>query len=94
MRTGVMLSTVEHLLAALRAEGLTDRLLPLPTQGAVEPADLDGSSRALRRRRKLQQWFATGARVSRLDRRLKQNPAYRFARRLVSGGASNPVHHH
>jgi L-ascorbate metabolism protein UlaG (beta-lactamase superfamily) len=84
---------VADLLAALRAEGLSDRLLPLPTQGAVEPPDLDGSSRALRRRRSLQQWFATGARVSRLDRRLKQNPAYRFARRLVSGSAA-PVHHH
>jgi L-ascorbate metabolism protein UlaG (beta-lactamase superfamily) len=85
---------VADLLDALKAEGLSDRLLPLPTQGAVEPADLDGSSRALRRRRNLQQWFATGARVSRLDRRLKQNPAYRFARRLVSGRQAAPVHHH
>jgi L-ascorbate metabolism protein UlaG (beta-lactamase superfamily) len=84
---------VADLLRALRTEGLSDRLLPLPTQGAVEPGDLDGSSRALTRRRRLQQWFATGARVSRLDRRLKQNPAYRFARRLVSRQAA-PVHHH
>ena len=84
---------VADLLTAMRAEGLGDRLLPLPTQGAVEPADIDGSSRALRRRRSLQQWFATGARVSRLDRRLKQNPAYRFARRLVSRQPA-PVHHH
>ena len=85
---------VADLLNELRAAGLSDRLLPLPTQGAVEPTDLDGSSRAMRRRRNLQQWFATGARVSRLDRRLKKNPAYRFARRLVSGSATPAAHHH
>lgn len=85
---------VAELLTALRAAGLGDRLLPLPTQGAVEPTDLDGSSRALRRRRSLQQWFATGASVSRLDRRLKKNPAYRFARRLVSGASTPAAHHH
>ncbi len=85
---------VADLLEALRQEGMNDRLLPLPTQGAVEPSDLDGSARALRRRRTLQQWFATGARASRLDRRLKQIPAYRFARRLMSGAGGAPAHHH
>ena len=85
---------VAELLTELRSVGLGDRLLPLPTQGAVEPMDLDGSSRAVRRRRGLQQWFATGAKVSRLDRRLKKNPAYRFARRLVSGGSTPAAHHH
>jgi L-ascorbate metabolism protein UlaG (beta-lactamase superfamily) len=85
---------VAELLAELRAVGLGDRLLPLPTQGAVEPADLDGSARALRRRRRLQQWFATGATVSRLDRQLKKNPAYRFARRIMSGASKPAAHHH
>ncbi len=85
---------VADLLTELRAAGLADRLLPLPTQSAVEPTDLDGSSRAMRRRRGLQQWFATGAKVSRVDRRLKKNPAYRFARRLVSGASTAAAHHH
>jgi L-ascorbate metabolism protein UlaG (beta-lactamase superfamily) len=85
---------VADLLEALRQADMSDRLLPLPTQGAVEPSDLDGSAKALRRRRTLQQWFATGARASRLDRRLKQIPAYRFARRLMSGAGGPPAHHH
>jgi len=78
---------------ALDRAGLGAHLLPLATLGAVEPSDLDGSARALRRRRSLRRWFTTGASASRLDRRLKQIPVYRFARRLVSGGES-AVHHH
>jgi L-ascorbate metabolism protein UlaG (beta-lactamase superfamily) len=78
---------------ALDRAGLGTHLLPLPTLGAVELSDLDGSPRALRRRRSLRRWFTTGASASRLDRRLKQIPVYRFARRLVAGGES-AVHHH
>jgi len=78
---------------ALDRAGLGAHLLPLATLGAVEPSDLDGSARALRRRRSLRRWFTTGASASRLDRRLKQIPVYRFARRLVAGGES-AVHHH
>jgi L-ascorbate metabolism protein UlaG (beta-lactamase superfamily) len=78
---------------ALDRVGLGTHLLPLATLGAVEPSDLDGSARALRRRRSLRRWFTTGASASRLDRRLKQIPVYRFARRLVAGRES-AVHHH
>jgi L-ascorbate metabolism protein UlaG (beta-lactamase superfamily) len=77
---------------ALATAGLGDRLLPLATLEAVDLRDLDGSPRALRRRRSLRRWFTTGASVSRLDRRLKQIPVYRYARRLVSRDAA--VHHH
>ena len=73
--------------------GLGTHLLPLPTLSAVEPGDLDGSASALRRRRALRRWFAIGARASLLDRRFKQIPVYRYARRLMAGTES-AVHHH
>ena len=78
---------------ALDRAGLGPHLLPLATLSAVEPGDLDGSARAFRRRRALRRWFTIGARASRLDRRLRQIPVYRFARRLVAG-AESAVHHH
>lgn len=79
--------------AVLDRMGLGDRLLPLPTLATVEPDDLDGSVQAANRRRWLRRWFSTGAGVSRLDRRLKQIPVYRYAWRLVAGSAP-AVHHH
>ena len=78
---------------ALDRSGLGSHLLPLATLGAVEPGDLDGSARALRRRRSLRRWFSTGASASRLDRRLKQIPVYRFARRLMTGAEAIGHHH-
>jgi hypothetical protein len=59
----------------------------------VAPGDLDGSARAVWRRRALRRWFTIGARASRLDRRLKQIPAYCVGRRFMAGTAS-AVHHH
>ena len=55
---------VADLLSALRQEGLNDRLLPLPTQGAVEPIGPRRLCHGAAATAGLQQWFATGARVS------------------------------
>ena len=80
--------------AALNQKGLGATLLPLRPLDALDPADLNGSGRAARRRRWLCGWHRAGARASKLDQHLRQYVGYRLARRLLSGAVSSAASHH
>lgn len=67
---------------ALEKVGQRSTLFPLRPLDALDLSDLNGL-RSKARRRFLYSWHHVGSRVSAIDRRMRRNPAYRVARRLL-----------
>jgi L-ascorbate metabolism protein UlaG (beta-lactamase superfamily) len=74
--------------SVLDQNGLEAILLSLRPLDAVDPSDLDNSTRAAWRRRLLRAWHLSNTRVAQLDQNLGQYAAYRFGRRVLLGRAS------
>jgi L-ascorbate metabolism protein UlaG (beta-lactamase superfamily) len=79
---------------ALKKNGLEATLLPLRPLDSLELSDLDGSVRAVRRRRLLRAWHRSAGRATLLDQRLRRYALYRFGWRLLEGSAPSTASHH